>query len=144
MPGEHSLESTWALAAPLEAVWVALSDPERWPAWWPVVASVQPLKPGRADGSEAVYRLGGKVELRVCGVKPPESLEFHTETVLARWTLRFEGGTTLLHLSAWGCDDRERFAQAMSAGARGLARYLGVQLLEAGSWSAPNDRSIFP
>jgi len=139
-PSEHSLESTWALAASLEAVWVALSDIER----WPVVASVQPVKPGRADGSEAVYRLGGKVELRVCEVKPRQSLEYHTETVLARWTLRLEEGATWVHLSAWGCNDREGFTRAMSAGARGLAQYLGVLLLEAGSWSAANDRSMFP
>jgi uncharacterized protein YndB with AHSA1/START domain len=140
---ERTLESTWALQAPLEQVWAVLSDLPNWPRWWPSVQTLQLVKPGRADGAEALYRLNGH-ELRVCEVRPPDKLECHTNSVLARWGLWHEEGNTFVHLSVWGYNQEARFAQAMSAGARGLAEHLGVKLVEAGSWSAATDPSMFP
>ena len=34
------LVTTWHLAAPLEAVWVALVQTEEWPSWWRAVKRV--------------------------------------------------------------------------------------------------------
>lgn len=141
---EHTLESTWVLRASLGEVWRALSDPERWPNWWLTIEQVTVVRAGRPDGSEALYRLLDRHELRVCEVRPLELLECHTNAVLFRCTLEHEEGHTFIHLSAWGCRDDLRFAQAMSAGARGLAQHLGVRLLEVGSWNAATDQSIFP
>lgn len=140
---EHTLESTWVLQASLAPVWAALADPLGWFRWWPDVQSVQVVQPGQISGVEAVYRLNGQ-ELRICEVRPLELLECHTNSVLFRCTLEHEEGHTFVHLSAWGCRDDLRFAQAMSAGARGLAQHLGVRLLEVGSWNAATDQSIFP
>ena len=141
---EHTLESTWVLRASLEKVWAVLSDPLGWPQWWPVFQTVELLRKGRADGLEAVYRLGGGPDLRICEVWPLVLLEAHTEQVLIRCTLEHEEGHTFIHLSAWGYDDEVRFAKAMSVGAKGLAAHLGVRLLEVGSWNAATDQSIFP
>lgn len=138
------MESTWVLQAPLEAVWRALSDLEGWSRWWSVIQKVEVLKPGKADGVEAVYRINRNTELRVCEMRPPEMLECHTQQALARWTLEYEEGHTFIHLSVWGYPDQTRFAQVMSAGARGLAAHLGAQLLEVGSWSAASDPSTLP
>ncbi|WP_297854081.1 SRPBCC family protein [Meiothermus sp.] len=140
---ERSLESTWVLRAPLAPVWAALADLLGWPRWWLGLQSAQVVQPGQANGVKAVYRLNGQ-ELRVCEVRPLEWLEVHTESVLARCTLEHEEGHTFVHWSVWGYPDEARFAQAMQAGARGLAAHLGVLLLEVGSWNAANDQSIFP
>ncbi|MCX7782969.1 MAG: SRPBCC family protein [Meiothermus sp.] len=140
---EHTLESTWVLRAPLAPVWAALADPLCWPQWWLDIQSVQVVQPGQTSGVEAVYRLNGQ-ELRVCEVRPLELLEGHTDSVLARCTLEHEEGHTFVHWSVWGYPDEARFAQAMLAGASGLAEYLGVRLLEVGSWNAATDQSIFP
>ena len=139
---ERTLESDWVVQAPIEQVWAVLSDPLRWPRWWPAALSVEVLKPGQCHGLEAVYRLNGH-ELRVCEVRSPDKLECHTDRVLARWVLWYEEGNTFVHLSVWGYDQEARFAQAMSAGARGLAEYLGVKLVEVGSWSAATDGAFF-
>jgi uncharacterized protein YndB with AHSA1/START domain len=140
---ERTLESTWALQAPLGQVWSVLSDLEHWATWWPAIEKIQAVKPGREDGVEAVYLLNGKVELRVCEVRLLEMLECHTELALARFTLQYEEGNTFVHVSVWGYPFEDRFAQAMSAGARGLAKHLGVRLLEVGSWRA-TDEPLFP
>jgi hypothetical protein len=140
---KHSLESTWVLQAPLGLVWDNLYDPLRWPVWWPFIQQIQLLQVGKAQGLEALYAMNGQ-ELRVCAVRAMELLEFCTEQVLARWSLEHEEGHTFVYLSMWGCFNELRFAQAMSAGAKGLAEHLGVRLLEAGSWNAATDQSIFP
>ncbi len=44
------LVSHWRLAAPVDRVWAALSEPERWPSWWPCLRSVRLLQPGGFDG----------------------------------------------------------------------------------------------
>jgi hypothetical protein len=142
-PLEHSLESTWVLRATLGPVWGALTDILSWPRWWPSIQSVQKVQPGRAGGVEAVYQLNAQ-ELRVCEVRPMELLEAHTSQVLYRCTLEQEEGHTFVHLSAWGYQGEKHFALCMSAGARGLAQHLGVQLVEVGSWNATTDQSIFP
>lgn len=141
---EYSLESTWVLQASLEQVWKTLSDPLKFPQWWSVFQTVELLQKGHTDGLEAVYRLNGGSELRICEVWPLVLLEAHTEQALFRCTLEHEEGHTLTHISAWGYSDEALFARAMSAGARGLAAHLGVQLLEVGSWNAATDQSIFP
>lgn len=138
---EHSLESTWVLQASLGPVWAALADPLGWPRWWPNIQSVQVVQPVQAHGVEAFYRINGQ-ELRVSEVRPLELLEGHTDAVLVRCTLEHEEGHTFVHLSVWGYDQEARFAEAMSAGARGLAKHLGVRLLEVGSWNAATDQSI--
>lgn len=141
---ERTLESTWVVRAALDAVWRALSDPTLWPRWWPVFREVEALRPGRADGLEAVYRLNSRETLRVCEVWPLVLLEAHTQTALVRWTLEHEEGNTFVHVSVWGFGEEVRFAQVMAAGAKGLAAHLGVRLLEVGSWNAATDQSIFP
>lgn len=136
----HTLESTWALETSIEPVWQTLSAVEQWPAWWPVVGSLERLTDGDDYGVGACYRVNGKLELRICEANAPHLLEFSTRHGLARWTLHEEEGISLVHLSLWGYSDEPMFARAMSAGANGLARHLKVRLIEAGSWSAVTDQ----
>jgi len=137
---ERTLQGIWVFPTTLGAVWAALSDIQNWPLWWPSVGEVETLEAGDACGVGAVYRLGAGLELRVCEVRAPELLEVYTDTVLARWILYNDEGYTFVNLSLWGCQESQiAFAQAILAGAEGLARHLGVELAEAGSWSTPTD-----
>lgn len=50
------LVSEWHVAAPPEAVWAVLNAPETWPLWWPEIRRVQMLKVGGRDDEGAVRR----------------------------------------------------------------------------------------
>lgn len=141
---ERTLQSIWVFPTALEPVWDALSDIQNWPLWWPSVGGVETLEAGDACGVGAVYRLGVGVEFRVCEVRAPQVLEVYTRTVLARWFVYCDEGLTSVHLSVFGYGGPEAaFQEALAAGARGLARHLGVELTEAGSWSALSDSPFF-
>jgi hypothetical protein len=47
---EYRLLTVWRFDAPLEAVYAAVSEPLRWPEWWPDARGVEQLRAGRADG----------------------------------------------------------------------------------------------
>jgi hypothetical protein len=47
---EFSLSTTWSIPAPLELVWLALVNTQKWPSWWKYVASVNELSPGSPNG----------------------------------------------------------------------------------------------
>lgn len=49
--------SQWVMAAPVEAVWEALTEVETWPDWWPFVRRVQTLRRGDASGLGAIRRI---------------------------------------------------------------------------------------
>ncbi|MBF6594847.1 MAG: SRPBCC family protein [Thermaceae bacterium] len=141
---ERTLQSVWVFPTTLGAVWAVLADIQGWPLWWPWVQEVQTVEPGKACGVGAVYRLGGEMQLRVCEVRAPELLEVYTDTILARWILYNDEGYTFVNLSVWGCHEPQiTFAQAMLAGAKGLAQCLGIELAQAGSWSTPTDDLFF-
>jgi hypothetical protein len=47
---KYRLRTVWHIEAPVAAVYAALCDPLRWPAWWPEVQQVKELASGDADG----------------------------------------------------------------------------------------------
>ena len=69
----------WRFDAPVDAVWDALAEVERWPEWWPHVKAVQTLVPGGADGLGAVRRIrwgsrlpyGFSLDVKTIGVDKP-------------------------------------------------------------------------
>ncbi|MEZ4501894.1 MAG: SRPBCC family protein [Dehalococcoidia bacterium] len=46
----------WRFDAPIEDVWAALLDSERWPEWWQGVRRVEQIEAGDADGIGNVRR----------------------------------------------------------------------------------------
>jgi hypothetical protein len=52
----YAFTSVWQVAAPIQAVWDAIYDSQRWPTWWRYVAAVDELAPGDGDGVGAVRR----------------------------------------------------------------------------------------
>ena len=70
---DYTFLTTWCLDAPIEAVWDAIYDSERWPDWWKGVEKVVELEPGDADGVGSVSRYTWKSRL-------PYRLEFDMST----------------------------------------------------------------
>ncbi len=151
----YALVTEWHLDAPIERVWQAIYDVAAWPRWWPYVLSVEELEPGDASGVGAVrrytwssrlpYRLS--FNMRSTVVQPPHLLAGDAVgelTGVGRWTLSDDRLTTRVRYDwevatsrAWmnalaplmAPMFRWNHGQVMAAGARGLARYLGVRLL---------------
>jgi hypothetical protein len=144
------LLSLWQFEAPLELVRRAIGGIETWPRWWPAVQSVQRIatptdrwrvqwRPGPSwdralefDGTDSaghgplVWRTTAPIagELRW----EFEPLAECSTRVIQRWSVPQHG-----RASPWSA---RHHREAMRVGAAGLARHLGVNLVEAGSLHA--------
>ncbi len=150
--------TTWCLAAPIDRVWDALYESERWPDWWRGVERVQVLEQGDENRvgelsrytwkSRLPYRL--EFDMRTTRVERPFLVEGEAHGELAGhglWRL-FEGDgatavtyewrveTTAVWMNVLAPLARPVFAWnhdlVMRNGGEGLARRLGVKLLAAG------------
>lgn len=153
MWGEHyALVSTWRVNAAAERVWQVLTDVESWPAWWPFVAAVEQVRPGRENGLHSVWRYTWKTllpyqlrfELRITRVDAPRLVEAEVQgdvcgrsvcrifpedrftTVRYEWQVR-----TCRPWMKWLAPVarpvfRWNHAQVMRRGEKELARRLGV------------------
>jgi uncharacterized protein YndB with AHSA1/START domain len=156
-PARFRLISHWHLDAPAERVWAALTETGDWPAWWPYVRAVRELRPGTGDGFGARHHLawgsrlpyGLSFEAEVIQAQRPWLLRARVRGDLngmGTWELTPAGGGTRLRYlwcvepgTRWmrllaplaGPVFRWNHAAVMRAGAQGLARHLGVRLLEA-------------
>jgi hypothetical protein len=78
-----SFTTRWLIGAPIERVWEAISDVERWPTWWRYVDDVTVLDPGGPTGAGAVQLQAWRAPLlvrvafclRVTRADPPHALE---------------------------------------------------------------------
>jgi hypothetical protein len=159
---EYRFLTTWCLAVPIEPIWEAIHDSERWPQWWRGVERVDELDPGGEDGigqrarytwkSRLPYEL--EFEMRTTRIERPHALEGEASGELAgtgRWRL-FEGNGATAVLYEWDVRTtrpwmnllapvaRPIFAwnhdYVMRNGAEGLARLLDAPLLAVGGASA--------
>jgi uncharacterized protein YndB with AHSA1/START domain len=155
--GEYRFLTTWCLGAPIDRVWDAIYDAERWPQWWRGVERVVELQPAGEDGSGQVARYTWKsklpyeleFEMRTTRVERPNLLEGAASGELAgsgRWRLFESNGATAV-LYEWNVRTtrpwmnllapvaRPIFAwnhdYVMRNGADGLSRLLGAPLLTA-------------
>jgi uncharacterized protein YndB with AHSA1/START domain len=150
--------TTWCLEAPIERVWDALYESERWPEWWPGVRRVQILEPGAADrvGELSRYTWRSRLpytlefDMLTTRVERPFLVEGTAKGELAghgRWRL-FEGAGATAVTYEWTVETTERWMNllaplarpvfawnhdvVMRGGGEGLARRLGVRLLAYG------------
>jgi uncharacterized protein YndB with AHSA1/START domain len=153
----YALVTEWHLDAPIRRVWDALYDVQSWPKWWPYVKSVMTVAEGDATGVGAVrrYTWGSRLpyslsfDMRSTVVQVPLVLAGEAMgelTGTGRWTLREQQTTTrvrydwtVMTTRAWmnvlapilAPVFRWNHGQVMAAGGRGLAKYLGVALLDS-------------
>ena len=147
--------TTWCLDAPVERVWDAVYDTERWPEWWSGVERAFKVRDGDEDGVGCVWRLAWRSRL-------PYTLEFDSVTTrvarpfaiegLARGELNgegrwrfYEGGEGTAAVYEWNVRTARPWMIAlapvarpffewnhdviMRRGAEGLARLLGARLV---------------
>ncbi|MFN3543952.1 MAG: SRPBCC family protein [Thiobacillus sp.] len=148
--------SEWHLAAPPDAVWAVLEAAEDWPRWWPEIRRVQLLQQG-GDEDEGVVRrtwwtshlpYGFVIDLTTRAAERPYLLAVEASGDLVgmgRWEIAaIPVGTRvryvwqvsphkvwmrwlapfLLPLFAWN------HHAVMKDGAAGMARWLGVELID--------------
>lgn len=152
----YTLITQWHLNAPIDRVWNALAATERWPDWWPYVKEVVEINPGAADGVGSIqrYTWSSRLPYRLCftvrtaAVNRPYDIEGIASGDLngvGRWHLQtLDAGTQVTYtwivstekawmnllapilapVFAWNHD------RVMHEGGKGMARHLGVDLLD--------------
>jgi uncharacterized protein YndB with AHSA1/START domain len=146
----------WHVDAPLERVWDAIYDSERWPEWWRGVLAVAPVTAGTSEGAGEVrrYTFRGRLpysltfDMRVTRSDPHDLLEGRASGELegtGTWTLRgSDDGTDVRYV--WDVRTTRRwmdlpipFARRfftanhdliMRWGAEGLERLLGARVTD--------------
>jgi uncharacterized protein YndB with AHSA1/START domain len=154
---EYRFLTTWCLAAPIEPIWDALHDSERWPLWWRGVERVVEIEPGAEDGTGQLARYTWRsrlpyeltFEMRSTRLERPHLLEGEASGELAgtgRWRLfEADGATAVLY--EWDVSTTRRWMNllapiarpifawnhdhVMRNGGEGLARLLGARLVTA-------------
>lgn len=157
MPAQYSFVTHWRIEAPIDAVWDAIYESEKWPEWWLYVQRVQKLQAGDENGVGAVHRISWKTALpytivfdsRTTRVERPRLLEivaFGELDGTGRWALETEGAVTHVRYD-WNVSTKKAWMNAlapllrpafewnhdklMTRGGQDLARYLGARLVSA-------------
>src|SRR5262249_33519869 len=146
----------WRVKAPLESVWNEIYHSELWPTWWKGVESVIELRNGDDDGVGSVRRYTWKSKLPYRLAFDMETVRVERPTILEGIASGELDGRGLWHLSSDGAETVARYDWnvqttkswmnllspiarpvfswnhdvVMSWGAAGLARRLGVEVVE--------------
>ena len=154
---EYRFLTAWCLEAPIEPIWDALRDSERWPQWWRGVERVVEIEPGAEDGTGQLARYTWRsrlpyeltFDMRSTRLERPHLLEGEASGELAgtgRWRLFDANGATAV-LYEWDVSTTRRWMNllapiarpifawnhdhVMRNGGEGLARLLGARLVTA-------------
>jgi len=106
--GNYSFVTRWSFKEPLEQVWGALYDSDRWPTWWRGVEQGEKLRSADAPNevgsvrrftwkSRLPYRL--TFDMTVTRVEPMSLIESTAEGELegeGRWSFSSDAGNTLV------------------------------------------------
>ena len=165
---QYAFATTWDLEAPIDRVWSALADYERWHEWFPALRRVAVVEAGRADGTGAAADVTVRgallpydltFRMHATRVEPPRLLELAAVGDLegsGRWTLAEEEGVTTVRFEWRGAATKawmNAIAPAarplfgwnhdavMRTAGRGLARSLGVPLRANESGPVEPDRA---
>ena len=84
---DYAFITQWWFDAPIERVWDAIRDSEKWPEWWRSVVSVQKIRAGDADGVGDVRRYTWRGRL-------PYRLTFDMTTTRVEAPSRIEGAAS--------------------------------------------------
>ncbi|NJP11087.1 MAG: polyketide cyclase [Leptolyngbyaceae cyanobacterium RU_5_1] len=153
---EYRFLTVWLLDAPIEKVWEAIVDYNRLPIWWKAIAKVEEIRPGDSTGVGSVCRMTWKTPLSysltyestVTLIEPLHRLELHAVGELegsGRWEVSTTEAGTLVHYY-WMVRTTKTWMNLlallirplmewnhnaiMEQGGKGLAHYLGPQLLQ--------------
>lgn len=167
---EYRLLTIWRIEAPLDAVYVAVRDSQRWPEWWPGALAVTLLAAGDASGLDSVraylwraalpYRLS--FTARTTHVEAPYFVEASIAGDLegdGSWRFAHAGALTVVR-HEWRVQTTRRWMNLcpplahalftrnhqhlMQRGAEALARRIGgrLQAVEHGELAALGDAAV--
>lgn len=152
---EYRLLTIWRIGAPLENVYAAIRDSQRWPEWWPNVRTVEQRAAGQADGVDSIWRyawqgrLPYRVVFEVCATRVESLVAIEGLTRgdlegVGRWHFACHEGVSIVRCewhvrsTRWWMNllapvTRSMFirnhARVMAQGGDGLARLLGAPLV---------------
>lgn len=151
---EYRFVTVWRIEAPIDDAWDAISQSDRWPAWWDRVRQVVEIAPGDEHGVGNVRRYAWKSRLpyllrfglRVTRVERPrvlEGLSAGEPVGRGTWNLSTNGAVTTIR-NTWDVQTTSwwmnalapvarpifawNHAYSMRRGGEGLARLLGARL----------------
>jgi hypothetical protein len=154
---QYSLVTQWHLEAPIDQIWECLVTPDKWPSWWRYVEEVVVIEKGDLQGLGSVRRFTwtSKLPYRLCfdvrtiTLTKPVYIEGAASGDLkgvGLWQLRDSGCNTTHVQYTWTVSTEKSWMnlfapilspvfkwnhnQVMREGGRGLAKYLGVKLLD--------------
>jgi hypothetical protein len=152
----YSFVTVWRVEAPIETVWEAIYHAEAYPGWWRAVLDVTNVEQGRPDGVGRADRFAWRAPLgyrlrfvlRLTTVQRPVRLGGVASGDLegtGEWNLRQDGDATEVRYD-WSVRTRRGWMNVlapiarpafrsshdavMRAGATGLARLLGVRVVD--------------
>jgi len=96
---ERRIEKTIELAASVDEVWKALTDPHELVKWFPLEARVTPGSGGKIFVSWGPDAAG---EADIVAWEPGKKFAWKQDFALIEWTLEARGGKTVLHLVQTG------------------------------------------
>jgi uncharacterized protein YndB with AHSA1/START domain len=155
---DYQFVTIWRVDAPIERVYEAIRESDKWPEWWPGVKRVEELQAGDDEGVGNLRRYTWKsklpyeliFEMRTTRVEPPTLLEGVAVGELdgvGRWTLTEISGATEVRYD-WRVKTTKAWMNVLAPiarpffqwnhdvvmgwGGEGLARLLGVRLLSTG------------
>lgn len=152
---EYCLLTIWHIDAPLDAVYAAILNSQRWPDWWPSVRNVEEVAAGNAAGIGSVWRYSwqGRLpyrvvfEVRATRIEKLVAIEGSTQgdlEGLGRWHFLHDGTVSIVRCewhvrsTKWWMNllapiARRMFirnhARVMARGAEGLACLLRSRLV---------------
>ncbi len=139
----YTLVTVWRIRAPLEKVWEVLSQPERWPTWWPYVKQVQTVQPGNPEtGIGLIHRhhwftclpYGLCFDLEALEIQPLQSVKTRVSGDLVgvgRCRTRARGPVTLIRFD-WHVHTAPRWMNLLSPLARPVFLWNHQRVMAAG------------
>lgn len=153
---KYEFVTIWRFRAPLEPVWEIIYHSDRWPRWWKGVEQVERVRAGGDNdiGSISRYTWKSKLpyrlifEMELTRVEPMRIIEGKALGELSgtgRWQLSSDADVTTVRYD-WQVETTKRWMNLLTPvarplfkwnhdvvmrwGAEGLARELGVELLD--------------
>ena len=153
---KYEFVTIWRFHSPLAPVWEMIYNSDRWPSWWKGVERVERLKEGDENSIGSIHRYTWKSKLpyrltfdmELTRVEPMSIIEGKALGELAGkglWQLSTDGEVTIARYD-WQVETTKAWMNLLTPvarpffkwnhdvvmrwGAEGLARKLGVQLIE--------------
>ena len=141
-PDAYHLKTLWQFEEPINVVWDAIADAERWPIWWKGIESVETLDCGEANGLGArrCYTCRSVLPMRltfvgrVTRVVPMHLIEGLVEGELQGigcCRLERSDGLTVVHYD-WQVRTTTRWMKLLAPLAKPLFRWNHDQIMRAG------------